>query len=460
MIVDDDTGLLSSINATLVSNGLPQPALFSDSRLVMAALREQPFSVVLLDLIMPNLGGIDLLRQVKQEFPATECMIVTANDDAASAVQAMKYGAYDYLVKPLDPEKLVIAIRNALERYGMKRELDFFRSSRSFESLQQPEAFADMVAADEAMAQVFNQVEAAAPTDYNVVITGESGTGKELLARIIHQVSLRAQGPFVAVNMAAFSKNLFEDEFFGHDKGAYTGAHAEKKGFFEEAHGGTLFLDEIAEMDPALQAKLLRVLQESQFYRLGSTRSRSVDVRILAATNRDIREEIKRATFREDLYYRLNMFHIHIPALRERPGDILPLANYFLRLHAGRNNKEIRAIDSELEAALMCYGFPGNIRELESVIARAVLQEKGTTLTRASAADIEVGPLSPDVPQAAGGLAMLADIERRHIGRVLDFTAGNKTRAAKILGIGLRTLQRKVKEYENDMKHDAGSALK
>lgn len=445
MVVDDDAGILLSIKATLVASGMPEPALASDGREVISSVRKHPFQLVLLDLMMPPPSGMDILKQLKEEFPAVECVIITGVDDVSSAVQAMKFGAYDYLTKPLDPEKLIIVAQRAMERYHLKRGLKIFERSQSFSDLKNPAAFRDMVAKDEQMARVFHQAEAAAPTDYNLIITGESGTGKEMLARIVHELSFRSKGPFVAVNMAAFSRTIFEDEFFGHTKGAYTGALSEKEGFFETARRGTLFLDEITELDSALQGKLLRVIQERELYRLGSTEARDVDVRIIAASNRNIQEEIYKGTFRSDLFFRLNMFHINVPPLRERKKDILPLARHFLRIYAEKGHKDLGALAPGLEEGLLGYDFPGNARELENMIAAAVLLEKGNALSLSSAVDLA----SPAASNGndLGGLLTLEEVEKRHIHRVLDETGGNRTQASKILGIGLRTLQRKLRVY-------------
>lgn len=445
-IVDDDVGLLLSMRATLVSSGLPEPALISDSRRVMEIIRTNDFHLILLDLIMPFVSGMELLQKIKEEFPDIECIIITAVDDVDSAVQAMKFGAYDYLVKPINSEKLIITINRALERYHLRNKLALFEQHQSFDNLKNPSAFQDMLAQDSSMAMVFHQVEIAAPTEYNVFLTGESGTGKEMIARIIHTLSNRSSGAFMAVNMASFSRTLFEDDFFGHVKGAYTGASDEKKGFFEAARGGTLFLDEITELDPSLQGKMLRVIQERELYRLGSTESRNVDIRIISATNKDIGEAIKGGHFRKDLFFRLNMFHIHIPPLRERKQDILLLAHHYLAIHVQKNNKGIKAIDDDLCNLLLQYSFPGNVRELENIIAKAVLLEGGPTLTVSSARELVPHRDRPREKEAS--LLSLEEIEKRHILRVLETTGQNRTKAAKILGIGLRTLQRKLKEFE------------
>jgi DNA-binding NtrC family response regulator len=445
LVVDDDEGLLLSIKATLVSAGLPEPALVSDSRDAMDLVRSQNFELILLDLMMPHLSGMEVLSQIKNEFPKMDCVIVSAMDDVESAVKSMNLGASDYLVKPLNSEKLVVVVNRTLKKHNLQHELELFGGQKVFSDLKNPQAFAEMVAEDEAMALVFHQVEAVAHTDYSVVINGESGTGKEMLARVIHRLSNRAGAPFYAVNMASFSKTIFEDEFFGHAKGAYTDAAADKRGFFEAAHGGTLFLDEITELDPSLQAKLLRVIEERELYRLGSTEVRDVDVRIIAATNRDIHEEILKGRFRADLFYRINMYNIHIPPLRERKKDIAPLARHFLARHGTANNKKIDSIGNDLIDRLLQYSFPGNVRELENIIAAGVLVEKGKHLTLASIP----GLFSYKGPERRKNIELLTleQLEKRHIERVLELTGGNRPKAAEILGINVSTVYRKIERY-------------
>jgi len=395
--------------------------------------------------MMPHLSGLDVLKSIKNEFPDPECVIVSANDEVATAVKAMNLGASDYLVKPLDSEKLIAVVNRILEKHSLREELERFGRNKLFSDLHHPEAFADMVAEDEAMAIVFHQVEAVAGTDYSVVINGESGTGKEMLARVIHRLSNRSTAPFYAVNMASFSKPLFEDEFFGHAKGAYTDAGSDRRGFFEVAHGGTLFLDEITELDPSLQAKLLRVIEERQFYRLGSTTVRDVDVRIIAATNRDINEEILKGRFRADLFYRINMYQIRIPSLRERKDDILPLATHFLNIHAKANNKKIKGLAPDLAESLLRAPFHGNVRELENMIAAAVLLEDGKTLTTSSVRNL-MPYLGPERRRNVE-LLSLDELEKRHIEKVLKVTGGNRPKAAKILGVNVTTVYRKIEKY-------------
>jgi DNA-binding NtrC family response regulator len=445
LVVDDDPGLLLSVKATLLSADLPEPDTISDSRLVMDRVRKSAYQIILLDLLMPHINGMELLEMIKKEFPETVCLIVTATDEVSTAIQAIRLGAYDYLVKPVNGEKLVAIIQRALKRYHLRKEVARFAGKQSFSNLANPQAFNEIVAEDKLMAMVFCQVEAVAPTDYSVVITGESGTGKEMMARMIHKLSSRASEPFVAVNMAAFTQTLFEDEFFGHTKGAYTHAVSDKKGFFEAAHGGTLFLDEITELAPSLQGKLLRVIQEKEFYRLGSTSSRSIDVRILAATNRDILEEVKKERFRADLFYRLSMYTIKIPPLRERKKDILPLTRYFIQKYGNNKVYPIESLSPELEQCLLEYSFPGNIRELENMMASAVLLEKSRELTLSSVCSLHAD--HHFLSGKGSGLMKLEDLEKQHILRVLQETGGNRKKAAIILGINTATVYRKIEKY-------------
>ena len=446
LAVDDDTGLLLSVKASLLSAGMPEPALASDSREVLDLIKKYPFQLVLIDLIMPHIDGIALLEIIKNEAPHVECIIITAIDEVSTAVQAMKFGAYDYLVKPLQTEKLLISVKNALEKYELRQNLNLFEQKQTFSSLKHPGAFKELVAQDDAMALILHQAETYGYNDYNLMITGETGVGKEVLAHAVHRLSMRSAGPFIAISMPSLSKTLFEDEIFGHSKGAYTGANSEKKGFFEEAQGGTLFLDEISEMSLEMQAKLLRVIQERELYRVGSTQARAIDVRIISATNRDIREEVDKGNFRRDLMYRLNVCHIHIPPLRQRREDILPLALHFLNIHSKQTGKMINSISSKASQALMCYEFPGNVRELENIIASSVLDEKGETLSIASVGSLK--NCAPAGSHANEVLLPLSELEKNHIRNVLEFTGGNRTHAASILEISSRTLQRKLKLYE------------
>lgn len=446
LIVDDDPGFLLTIKEILVCTGMPEPALVSDSRQVMGLLEEYHFQFVLIDLMMPHICGLELLSRIKASFFDIQCVIVTAHEEIDSAVEAMKIGAYDYLTKPVAAEKLVILVKRALEQYCLRNGLSLFERKTVLSELQNSDAFSDMIAVDHAMARVLRQVEIVAPTEYSVVITGESGTGKEMIAHKIHSISNRSDGPFQAVNMGAVSETLFKDELFGHHKGAYTGASGDKKGFFESARGGTLFLDEITDLDISLQGGLLRVIQEKEFYRLGSTTTVDVDLRILAATNRDVAIEIDEGRFRADLFHRLNMFHIDIPPLRERKKDILPLAQLFLNIYACETKKNITAISDEFADYLLEYPFPGNVRELKNIIASAVLMEKGSKLTHRAIVKQSLSSATSAFSEKSNILT-LEQVEKRHICHVLEKLDNNRTKAAKVLGIGRKTLQRKLKSY-------------
>lgn len=452
LVVDDDKGHLLSVKALLKKSDIPEPALLSDSRQVLSMIRHHGFVVVLLDLMMPHVDGMALLKEIKTGFPEVECIVVTAVDDTASAVRAMKYGAYDYMVKPVSRDRLTILIHRALERHTLRKGMSLNDRAQTLSDLKNPKAFSHMAARDPAMIRVMRQAEVVAPTDYSVIITGESGTGKEMMARAIHRAGRRSAHPFVAVNMGAFSSSLFESEFFGRARGAFTGASENRPGFLEAARGGTLFLDEITDLALSRQGVLLRVLQEKEFYRIGSTRPRRVDVRILAATNKDIHKEVAAGRFRPDLFHRLNMYQVAIPRLAERKGDIPLLASHFLNQFAKAHDKSLNGLSPGLARCLGAYDFPGNVRELKNIIARAVLLEQGRELSTAS--------LPPESPLLAGALPALPgqepgeealpplhEIEKRYIQKVLAAADGNRTRAAAILGIGLRTLQRKLKSY-------------
>lgn len=445
LVIDDDTGLLTSIHAVLVGAGFPEPALLSDGTQALDLVKHHDIHLVLLDLMMPNIDGMEILKAVKSHCPQVECIVFTAVDDVATAIEAIRLGAYDYLVKGLNNEKLVITIHHALERYSLRQERALLAQRQSFGDLRHPEAFQSLITRDDSMAVVFRQVEAVAPTEYSVLITGESGTGKEMLAKVMHKLSNRSAEPFLPVNMASFSGTLFEDEFFGHTKGAYTNAVSDKKGFLEEAQGGSLFLDEITELDLSLQGKLLRVIEEKELYRLGSTRLRNVDVRFIAATNRDIPGEIEAGRFRADLFYRLNTCTIQLPPLRQRRADIMPLARHFLEIHAARNGKTIRDFTPALALRLKAYDYPGNVRELQNIIASAVLVETTDRLRTESV--VTPLPVSDMDETDAGDLLPLEEVERRHIRKVLGATQGDRAQAARILGINLSTVYRKIKRY-------------
>jgi DNA-binding NtrC family response regulator len=397
-------------------------------------------SIIISDLVMPRMGGLELLRALKDEGGNLTVVILTAQGTVETAVEAIKEGAYDYLTKPIEPQRLKILLDKIVERQDTLREVKVLRRQ-----LRDHGSFGRMIGSSAQMRKVYHVVEQAAPTSASVLILGESGTGKELVAQTIHQLSPRAQMPFVPINCAAIPETLLESEIFGHEKGAFTGASDRREGCFELADRGTLFLDEIAEMTPATQVKLLRVLQERAFRRLGGRHEQVVDVRVIAATNANAAEAVKSGKLREDLYYRLNVFAIELPPLRHRKEDLPLLIQAFLAELNPRNGKAVSAADADAMRIFEQYGWPGNVRELRNVIERAVILASGEF--------IEPKHLPPLITDSPGSVTPTMSIqpgttveeaERRLILMTLEHTRDNKTRAAEILGISLKTLHNKL----------------
>lgn len=432
LVVDDDPGFRALMETILRGEGYAVETA-ADVAEALSAGSRRSFHLVITDLKLPDGAGIDILRHWKQEMPETPVIMVTAFGTVASAVEAMKLGAADYLGKPLSsPDELRLVVRKALEHHRTIRERDLLREQEDVRFACQ-----DLIASDPLMMRALELARKVAPTEATVLLTGESGTGKEIVARCIHRNSSRAGGVFAAVNCAALSPSLIESELFGHERGAFTGAVAQHLGRFERAHGGTLFLDEIAELDASLQAKLLRVLQERTFERVGGARQVTVDVRIIAATHRDLTQRVAGGEFREDLYYRLATFPIELPPLRERPSDIRRLARHFLERAARELGKAGLSLSPEAETILLTYLWPGNVRELENTMQRVAIL-----------CDDVIEP--DDLPITGSGPArpvLFKDIERRAIEDALQENQGNRTRTAKQLGISLRTLQYRLKEY-------------
>jgi DNA-binding NtrC family response regulator len=404
-------------------------------------LSEDVFDVIITDLRMPDGDGLDVLRAVKAQAADTEVILLTAYAGWESAKEAIRLGALDYFEKGREPDELCHRIDKALAEQALRRENENLR-----QQLRERYGIAGPIAQSPAMTTVLDLVERVAPTDATLLIQGESGTGKELIAQAVHHASPRAPRPFVAVNCGAVPEALLESELFGHVRGAFTGAVAAKLGLFEEAHGGTLFLDEVGEMPAALQVKLLRVLQSGEFRRLGATQALTTDVRVLAATNRDLVEMVRQGMFRDDLFYRLNVIRVVLPPLRERREDIPALAEHFLARSAGKLNRELR-LSAEAVEHLLRYPWPGNVRELEHAIERAAILARGATVSPDDlpphvAAGLELGP-SPALPRQI----TLAEAERIHILQTLERFGGNHSSAAEALGIGRTTLWRKLKEY-------------
>ncbi len=435
LIVDDDPLLRSFFSTILREEGYSVEEKGSGKEALLL-IREREFDLVITDLRMPDMSGIDLLREGQALRPATRWIIVTAFGSIENAVHAMKEGASDYLTKPLkSPEEL----RHVVRRIFRETEREG-RIALLSEELGRHFPPPEMVFMGQEMAHVRDLVHDVAPTGATVLITGQSGTGKELVARTIHQLSTRKEKPFIAVHCTALVETLLESELFGHERGAFTGAVAMKKGRFEQADGGTIFLDEVGEIPPAVQVKLLRVLQEKEFERVGGTASMRVNIRVISATNRDLRADISSGRFREDLYYRLSVFPIHLPPLIERREAIIPLAQYFVEKSSISLGKRQPVLTPEAQEALLGYRWPGNIRELQNVIERAVILAKG-----------EIGPhqLNLETPptEPIPGEGLLKIKERELVEATLRETGGNRRLAAEKLGISLRTLQYRLKEY-------------
>lgn len=431
LVVDDDPGFCRLLVAILAGEDYTVETAVSVAEALRAGDRAH-FHLVLTDLRLPDGEGTDLLRKWR-ERDDTPFIVITAFGTVSSAVEAMKSGAANYLTKPLaSPEQLRILIRKTLAQTEVTRERDLLRERESARF-----SCDKLVANDSRMLRVIELVHKVAPTNTTVLITGETGVGKELIARCIHDQSARAGRIFVPVNCAALSPTLIESELFGHERGAFTGAVGQHSGRFERAHGGTLFLDEIGELDAALQAKLLRVLQEKTFERVGGTRQITVDVRVLTATNRDLTTLVGEGKFREDLYYRLNTFPIDIPPLRDRVGDIPALAKFFLDRAADSLGRRAPVLSSEALDRMRSHTWPGNVRELENMMERVAILSGDVV----SADDLLIPLSAPARP------IVFKDIERRAIEDALAENGGNRTRAARQLGISLRTLQYRLKEY-------------
>jgi two-component system, NtrC family, response regulator AtoC len=438
LVVDDEEGIRTFIGEVLEGEGR-KVTLAGDGDAAARLLDRESFHLMITDLKMPGMDGMSLLRKARQESPETEVVVLTAHGTVSGAVEAMKLGAFDYLGKPLSgPDELRLVAGRAIERRRLREQAQRHPAD---------EGDGPVVAVDRGMLAVLGQVRKVAPTDATVMLMGESGTGKEVLARTLHRESKRSSGPFVAVNCAAISDTLLESEMFGHEKGAFTGAVSTRRGRFELADGGTLFLDEVSELRPELQAKLLRVLQERRFERVGGTRTIEVDVRIVAATNCDLGAEMQAGRFREDLYHRLAVFPVRIPPLRERLGDIIPLADTLLRAISRQLGRPTLLLDEGARARLVAYGWPGNVRELGNVLERAAILCEGTTI---GADLILTGPTAASfsLPGAAPAGEKLEDLEREAIRHMLALTGGNRKQTAARLGIGLRTLYDKLKVYD------------
>jgi DNA-binding NtrC family response regulator len=434
LIADDETSITAGLSAILSDEGYTVEVA-NDGEKALDRLRAERFGVILADLKMPRLDGLSLLKEMQKEAIPTECIIITGAGTVETAVDAMRQGAYDYIEKPLTADKLnrlKALLPKAIDKYNVQqknREL-----SSKLEGLSH---YADLTGHSEAMREVYSIVDAVASSTASVLILGESGTGKELVARAVHSKSDRAKGPFFALNCAALPKEILENELFGHEKGAFTGSTNEKPGAFEMASGGTIFLDEVAEMSPDIQVKLLRALETRQVRRLGGKKEINVDIRIVAATNKDLQKAIADGELREDLYYRLAVVQIDLPPLRDRAGDIQLLATEFLQRYSGQNNKKITAFDDKAIDWILSYNWPGNVRELKNAVERAVIMARGDKITLNDVMPRHLrgageGPAAVTIPVGSS----LSDARRRMFLQTLSSTGGDLPRAAKLLGVG------------------------
>jgi DNA-binding NtrC family response regulator len=441
LIIDDERIALRNLEHVMKKEGYDVTGTQSGPN-ALKLLEERQFDVVLTDLRMEKVDGMQILKKTRELYPDTEVIMITGYATLDSAVETMKHGAFYYIAKPFKLEEVRKVVQEAVHKVRLKSENRGLR-----EQLENYQGKVKIITQDPAMQKLLETARQIAPTDCNVLITGESGTGKELFARFIHLNSARAEGPFYAINCGAFNEELLSNELFGHEKGAYTGANSMKKGLIEMASGGTLFMDEVAEMPPSMQVKLLRVIQEKEVLRVGGTEPVKVDVRFVAATNRDVHDSMKSGAFRQDLYFRLNVVALRIPPLSERKDDIPLLSYYFLKKYALLMKKDVSEIAEDVIALLMNYDFPGNVRELENIMERGVALTNGRV--------IETGHLPEDLRELSiktfrkkeGRIPSLEEQEEAYIKWVLNEVGGNKTLAAQILGIDRVSLWRKLKKY-------------
>jgi DNA-binding NtrC family response regulator len=449
LIVEDDAAARVGLEQLIRSWGFAVEAASDGDEALEKIAAFRP-GIVLTDLVMPRMGGLELLRALRAQGEHTTTVILTAQGTVETAVEAIKQGAYDYLTKPVDLQRLRILLAKIVERHATLREVQVLRRQ-----LREQGAFGPMIGNSAEMRKIYHIVEQAAPTDASVLISGESGTGKELVAQTIHRLSPRADAPYVPINCAAIPETLLESELFGHEKGAFTGAVERRPGCFELANRGTLFLDEVAEMTPPTQVKLLRVLQERTFRRLGGRTEQAVDIRVVAATNADPPDAVQRGRLREDLYYRLNVFAIRLPPLRERKEDLPLLIQAFISEFNERNSRVVASVDEHAMRILERYSWPGNVRELRNVIERATIVADGRFI---EAKDLPALVETGHGGQPGGGLqpgTTVEEAERQLILLTLQHTNDNKTRAAELLGISLKTLHNKLNRLKIKKQNDA-----
>jgi two-component system NtrC family response regulator len=446
ILIIDDEEKLRTLLARIISLEGFEVIQAGDCRSALKKAEQNDIDVILCDVKLPDGNGVDLCKQIKSINPLAEIILLTAYGNIPDGVQAIKNGAFDYITKGDDNNKIIPLLYRALEKAELAR-----RISHLEKQLGDKHSFDKIIGKSKPILQSIDLARRVAQTDTTVLLTGETGTGKEVFAQAIHQESNRNKQNFVAINCSAFSKDLLESEMFGHKAGAFTGALKDQKGLFEEANQGTIFLDEIGEMAIDLQAKILRVIENGEFIKIGDTKPVKVDVRIIAATNRDLQKEIEAGNFREDLFYRISVFQIKLPSLRERVVDIEPLANYFLHVFSSKTNKKIKRITNDCLEALKRHNWNGNIRELKNVIERSVILSNSDELDLESLPlEMQVG-ISGDSATGSGRQLSafdLASAEKIHIQKVLNYANGNKTETARLLNIALTTLYRKIEEYK------------
>ncbi len=439
LVVDDEVAVRTGIAQVLANQGL-KVRVAADGRQALEMMASQPAGIVLLDIKMPDLDGVEVLKLLRRDYPHTEVLMITGHPNIEGAVQCIKLGALDYLVKPFRLNELESLVENTREL--LKRKL---QTSPEAEALREP-GIDSLVGYSPAMQKVFAKIRRAAPSDSTVLLTGESGTGKELAARAIHRLSPRAGQEFVPVDCSALVETLLESELFGHVKGSFTGAHQTKHGLFELADHGTFFFDEITNLSLNIQAKLLRVIQEREFMKVGSQKRTKLDIRIIASSNRDLKEAIKEGIFREDLYYRLSVIPIHLPPLRERTGDLPLLAEHFLKKHGQKSAREVKGFSPRALKMLCDYSWPGNVRELEHTIERILILEDAETIQPEHLPSF-ISPRPGEFPVFSDENFTLAELEKRYIQYILNRTKGKRQEAAGVLGINRKTLVQKIKKY-------------
>ncbi|MBI5663569.1 MAG: sigma-54-dependent Fis family transcriptional regulator [Nitrospirae bacterium] len=437
LVAEDEEITLNNIRDTLEEDGY-NVSIAKDGREALQKIGAEYFDILITDIKMPYTTGIELLENIKDKFPETEVIIITGFGSISSAIEAMKKGAYDYITKPFDLDELTHRVRKILEQKDLKKENIALKSY-----LGMNKKFT-IIAKSAGMRNILDTLESIKNSDFNMFLTGETGVGKSLIAKIIHFTGKRQDRPFLSINCATLTEDLLASELFGHEKGAFTGAVTAKQGLVEIADTGTLFLDEIAELSPNLQAKLLKVVEEGEFYRVGGTKPRKIDVRFLAATNQNVKKLTSEGRFREDLYYRLNIMDIFIPPLRERWEDVGPLSAYFLRKHLPKSGKKIEGFTKEAIDILTNYSFPGNVRELENIIERAIILEKTSMITPESIPQnirlLQIETLDPEK------LKTVDEIIKEYSEKVLKMVSGNRTKASEVLGISRTSLWKILKE--------------